>query len=180
MNDTRAPRTLLIPTEDILKPVEFWARSLQRHSLFAADPLEDIRSELLCAVVSRWWSYDPHRAGAATYADRVAKSAHLNLLSARRARKRIPTIDTAALAPGEANVTQRVSNVSTTNLAIDIRQTVAGLSHEDQLICSGLVVLSVSALANTLGMSRASLRRQIVHIRRAFEEAGLHAYLGAA
>jgi len=169
------------PQFEALHATATWhAGLLVRRGFVPRQAHDDIRQHLVAECLARMDRHDPTRGSIRTFTEQVARSEAINLGKSRHTARRLA-------AGGEVHVSQASdewiygpSADVKPDCRFDVHRVLAGLSSEDHIICSGLVVLPVSALAKSLGMSRGSLRRRVERIRRTFEDAGLRIYLEAA
>lgn len=127
---------------------------------------EDLEQDLLVDVLRRASKFDPDRgASLGTFAYRIAEN---RLSSIRR-----PGIVVAEPSSGEPSV----SAGDDRDLAIDLAGFVQALPARLRTLCEHLETSSVSESARRLGVSRATVRRDVKRLRELLNGAGLAIYL---
>jgi len=167
-------------TAAICHAAEYHSAALVRRKRLHPRELEDTRQELLVSLLECWPRFDSRLSKARTFADRVARTRVINLAKATSASRRGGGTTQVSLSEVEAAPWAATPPPGDPLLRRDVLRAVQNLSVQDQAICTQLALDNVSAAARCLGLSRAALRRRIVHIRTVFLDHGLRAYLEAA
>ncbi len=173
--------------------IRFKARQLTRGLGFSRSDEDDMAQELTAQLLARADLFDPSRASASTFADRVVRSAIATLLRDRRRQKRAAGFTARSLE--QTSVAQDHESVSlrdTLELADLARRTgasddpegraetiaavveaVLSLPPDLQDVCQLLMDGPAASVARQLGISRHELGSVIARIRKHFESAGL-------
>ncbi len=173
--------------------IRFKAKQLSRKPGFTKTDQEDLEQELTAQLLARAHLFDPTRASANTFADRVIKSAIAMMLRDRRRQKRAAGFAAQSLertfvaqdhgitslrdALGFADLGRRLGKgdeeTRRSELVVAVNQVLESLPPDLQNICRRLISGSLAEVARELEMSRHRLRHAIERIRKHFETAGL-------
>lgn len=140
---------------------------------FRRDELEDVQQELVLDLLN--FRYDPGKSNGAKELSVIVQVIDNRLRNLRRSAeryvKRIGLVEPMA---------EAFYDLDAVDLAIDVRETVAALSHPEQLVCQGLEQgCSKHQVAEQLGWSWHRVNRLVKSIRRSFSEIGLNEWLMA-
>ena len=169
------------------------ARQLTRGHDCLSTEAEDFEQEL---AVQQWVAakrFDPGLGSAASFARCVAANKAGSIADKRKAKRRTPRTtpprssgNASAHDEGECDVVdisdlreaerQRQQDL---HISLDVARHVDGLSPRHRDLCDRLKHSTVTDAAKASGRSRDAVYDDIAELRRHFERAGLHAYLGS-
>ena len=173
--------------------ITFKARQLKRKRVFRRESPQDLEQDLTTYLLSRAHLFDPRRASASTFADRVIRSGIAMMLRDRLRQKRAPELDNVSLeqsSPGsdedavsmrdaltEADLRRRLGTAASereqAELIAAVQETIRSLPPEEQELCRRRMAGTETSSAEALDMSRSRLRRALESMREHFEKAGL-------
>lgn len=172
--------------------IKFKARQLSRKAGFSRSDEQDVAQELTMHLLARAHLFDPNRASANTFAERVIRTAVAMLLRDRRRQKRAAGFGAHSLEQtcivqdhGLASLREvlQSSDLGRRTGANDeehraetiaaVIEALRSLPPELQDICRGLIDGSAASVARDLGISRRQVTTAIERIRSYFWAAGL-------
>ncbi len=173
--------------------IKFKAKQLARKSGFNKSEEEDLAQELTARLLASADQFDPGRASANTFADRVIRTAIAMLLRDRGRQKRAAGYTAKSLertyvkqdhgitplreAVGPADLGRRTGagddDARRAETISAVVETFRSLPPDLQEICQGLIDGSAAGVARDLGMSRRQVSSAIERIRSHFRAAGL-------
>lgn len=146
------------------------------------DEIDDLQQQIVPLLAD--FHFDPVRAHGASPAtamtgviDRQIKA---YLRAKRRYQQRIELLQGTSGDPDRQNTVPPayVTQTDPVDLRIDLERTLTSFSPRDREICHGLSHgLTIKAIAEQLGCGRDTVDRAIARIRKAFETAGLRAWI---
>jgi hypothetical protein len=175
--------------------IQVKARQLTHKPGFSRSDRADIEQELTLHLLSQAAHFDPARGSVNTFVDRVVTSSARMLMRRRGRLKRAPapgvllqSLEVMVEVPGEPpqplwqtlmpeDLERRTGGKSVPSAAIEedaeaVACAVRSLSPAQQDICRRLMTGNVTSVARDLGISRRSLRANLVTIREQFKRAG--------
>jgi len=176
------------PTEDfspaVMRVVDFRAFKISRMKGFSASDYEDIRQDLLLALVRKFPSFDPAQAQDVTFAERVIDNYVSHLLRHRNSKQGAiehgmvrHTDATGGNAPSVGgNARPKIdegSHADEVLLRLSVAEVLNRLSPELRAVAELLKEHSKAATARRLGISEHVLNGKIEQLRRIFRAAGL-------
>ena len=173
--------------------IRFKAKQLSRKVGFSRSDEEDLSQELTKHLLARAHRFDPKRASANTFAERVIRTAVAMLLRDRRRQKRAAGFIAQSIegssAPSdegvaslrdtltEADLGRRIgtsaSDPERAELIAAVAQAFQSLPAEDREVCRRLMEGTEASVAREMAISRRQVRNAIERIRRRFQAAGL-------
>ena len=176
--------------------IRFKARQLSTKAGFSQTDEDDITQELTLYLLERAHLFDPNRASANTFAERVIRSKVAMQLRDRRRKKRAAGFTaqslerTRALSDEdsgflrdmltEGDLYRRLgtaaSDQNQVELTAAVEEALSSLPAEDREICRQIIEGTMTSIARDLGVSRRQIRNAIARIRRHFEAASLGDY----
>ena len=172
------------------------AKQLSRKPGFSRTDEDDITQELTMYLLERAHLFDPNRASANTFAERVIRSKVAMLLRDRRRQKRASGFAASSLEGTgarsdedadslrdmltEVDLHRRLgtaaSDQNQVELTAAVEEALSSLPAEDREICRQIIEGTMTSIARDLGVSRRQIRNAIARIRRHFEAASLGDY----
>ena len=171
--------------------ITFKARQLKRKRVFRRESPQDLEQDLTTYLLSRAHLFDPTRASANTFADRVIRSGIAMMLRDRRRQKRAPELDNVSLeqsGPGSDEDAGSLRDALTdadlrrrTRAADDrepaerieaVREIIDSLPPEDQEICLLRMAGTDASVARELGITSRQVRDALDRLRKRFEAGG--------
>jgi RNA polymerase sigma-70 factor (ECF subfamily) len=137
---------------------------------------DDVEQELLLEVVVRWHRFDPRKATAEAFVERVVRDKFRNILRDRQRAKR----DWRREQPLEVTVHDRPESsdeLRRCELRIDVHAVTGGLPPQLRVACDQLRRESVSAVARGIGKPRSTLESALRRARASFQRCDLDHYL---
>ncbi len=178
-------------TEYAKSLISFKARQLKRKRVFRRESPQDVEQDLTTYLLSRAHLFDPTRASANTFADRVIQSGIAMMLRDRVRQKRAPELDNISLeqsSPGsdeeagsmrdaltEADLRRRLGTASDperAELNEAVRELLQSLPVEDQRICILRMTGTNESVARELGITPRQVRDALDRLRKRFEAGG--------
>jgi RNA polymerase sigma-70 factor (ECF subfamily) len=154
--------------------ISYKAKKLARTPGFARHEEEDIQQELALHVIERMRRFDPTRASAHTYADRVLASKVTDMVrrtqAQRRDHRRAQSLD--ALPPRTAvELTEKTFEATHhAELRHDVPIILAQLSATDRTVALSLAHQNVAEITRRTSLSRQQVRTARQRIRLQFED----------
>lgn len=170
--------------------IRFKAYQLSRKPGCSRSDEEDFAQELTAYLLGQAHLFDPNRASADTFADRVVNSAVAMILRGRRRQKRAAgfkalSLDSTALrkanksvalrdvlAPSDLNRRTGMDSGDTPPTDLDVMEAWQSLPPNLQDVCKLLMEMREAAVAKAMGISRRQVRNCIERIRVHFESQG--------
>ncbi len=137
---------------------------------------EDVEQELLLEVVVRWTRFDPLKATAEAFVERVVRDKLRNILRDRKRAKRDWRRE-QALDPKAHDRPDRANGLRQVELRVDVQAVVADLPPTLREACDQLQRESLSAVARGIGSPRSTLDSALGKAREAFRRGDLDQYL---
>jgi RNA polymerase sigma factor (sigma-70 family) len=167
------------------------ARQMVGRVGFTAQDRQDLEQELLLRLLQSIAQFDPAQSHFNAYATAVINRQVAMILRQRRAKKRgtrplqsldaLCGTDHSHFEPPEGSrpgdQTAPLGAEGRLDLALDLEALLPSLPPDLRDLASRLMVGSASQVARDLSIARTSMLRQVEHLRRRFEAAGLRAYL---
>ncbi len=173
--------------------IKFKSRQLSRKPGFNRSDEEDVAQELTTHLLTQAHRFDPSRASADTFADRVIQSKIAMILRDRRRLKRAAGFSAQSLEQptdvrdhgaaslrdvlGTADLNRRTGagddGERRAAIIAAVVEAVRSLPPDLQDVCRRLIDRPTAAVARDLGTSRRQLRNAIESVRSHFEAAGL-------
>ena len=136
---------------------------------FRRDDREDLEQELAMHVVAGMQKYEPSRASARTYADRIISSKIASIIERATAQKR----DRRRERPLQDDVVLLARSTPATDLVADVRCAVAALPPDLRALVTLFENHSQAEVARRTGLSRQRVRTARTYIARHFARHGL-------
>ncbi len=154
----------------------FHARRVARKLGLSRDDIEDMRQDLLVAMIERLERFDPQKASVATFLDLVARhGAHAAVRKCRRHQQMFGPMpvsfdEDAGLPDPPVSILTLASDAGP---ALDVVRTVAALPDSLRSLCGLLLSEPPSVACRKSRLSRATFYRRVRDIRLQFLSQGL-------
>lgn len=137
---------------------------------------EDVEQELLLEVVVRWHRFDPLKATAEAFVERIVRDKLRNILRDRRRAKRDWRRE-QALDPQAHDRPDTTDELRRAELRVDVQAVAGSLPPSLRDACDQLRRESISAVARGIGTPRSTLDSALRRAREAFQRGDLDQYL---
>jgi DNA-directed RNA polymerase specialized sigma24 family protein len=153
------------------------ANAFVRRCGFPIDDREDVQSQLLLSIVSRWPKFDSERASVRTFASRLIDKELVSILRYRLASRRRDSFSNAIEEfdddNGDYASGSHPSPIQRTDFWLDVERALASCPPVLLETAIALCWDSPSELSRTCGPSRTAVYGRIRRLRQAFSAAGI-------
>lgn len=154
------------------------ARQLIGHAGLVTSDLDDLQQDLIVHALLKWPKFDPMRASARTFLDRILHQRQRAILRQRRLRaRRTKPVPLKGDLSEDRRRHRQSSHVLAVDRQLDLSSVVDAMSLKERQVARGLMKHKVSKLAKLQKRHRQRLHETIRRIRQRLEDAELREYL---